>query len=88
MAAASSQPLDQTDAVITLVQLRDLIISLGGLSLPERKEIGGLPPARADVFPTALATLIAVAEVGGFDSDRNSLFNLRYGLAVEALDGH
>jgi exopolyphosphatase/guanosine-5'-triphosphate,3'-diphosphate pyrophosphatase len=38
------------------------------------------------VFPSALATLIAVAELGGFDAYRNSLFNLRYGLAAEALD--
>jgi hypothetical protein len=35
----------------------------------------------------ALATLIAVAEWGGVSSYRNSLFNLRYGLAAAALDG-
>jgi exopolyphosphatase/guanosine-5'-triphosphate,3'-diphosphate pyrophosphatase len=47
--------------------------------------VPGLPPARADVFPVALATLLAVAELGRFEGYRNSLFNLRYGLAAELL---
>jgi exopolyphosphatase/guanosine-5'-triphosphate,3'-diphosphate pyrophosphatase len=85
LAARNGQTLDQTDARITLVQLRDLLASLGSLSLFDRKQIAGLPPARADVFPTALATLIAVAQAGGFNGYRNSLFNLRYGLAAELL---
>ena len=33
----------------------------------------------------ALATLLAVAEHGGFATFQNSVFNLRYGLAAEAL---
>jgi exopolyphosphatase/guanosine-5'-triphosphate,3'-diphosphate pyrophosphatase len=50
-----------------------------------RKEVPGLPPARADVFPTALATLLAVAELGRFSAYRHSLYNLRWGLAAEEL---
>jgi exopolyphosphatase/guanosine-5'-triphosphate,3'-diphosphate pyrophosphatase len=44
-----------------------------------------MPPARADVMPAALATFIALAEHGGFGAFRNSLFNLRWGVAAEAL---
>jgi exopolyphosphatase/guanosine-5'-triphosphate,3'-diphosphate pyrophosphatase len=38
------------------------------------------------VFPVALATLLAVAEFGGFAAYHNSVYNLRYGLADEALN--
>jgi exopolyphosphatase/guanosine-5'-triphosphate,3'-diphosphate pyrophosphatase len=37
------------------------------------------------VFPVALATLVAVAEVGGFDAYHHSVYNLRYGIAAEML---
>ncbi len=84
--AREGQAFDLTSPTVTLDQMRDLIASLGGLPLAARKQIAGLPPARADVFPTAVATLIAVAEAGGFDRLENSLFNLRYGLAAELLE--
>jgi exopolyphosphatase/guanosine-5'-triphosphate,3'-diphosphate pyrophosphatase len=86
LGARIGKTFEQTDPLITLAHLRELVASLGGLSLAERKKISGLPPARADVFPTALATLIAVAEFGGFGGYENSLYNLRFGLAAEALD--
>jgi exopolyphosphatase/guanosine-5'-triphosphate,3'-diphosphate pyrophosphatase len=73
-------------AMLTAAQLKAQFSSLSALSLAERRKIPGLPPARADVYPTALATLISVAELGGFDSFRHSHYNLRYGLAREALD--
>ena len=76
---------EQTDPVVTLDQLRGMLMELGALPLADRGQIAGLPPARADIFPTALATRIAVAEVGGFPSFRHSLFNLRYGLADKAM---
>ncbi|MDB6127347.1 MAG: Ppx/GppA phosphatase, partial [Verrucomicrobia bacterium] len=56
------------------------------LPLAERKKIPGLPPARADVMPIALATLIAVAHAGGIERYQHSLYNLRYGLADQALE--
>ncbi len=86
LAARRGQPFEQTDPVVTLALLRELLAELGRLPLAARKQIPGLPPARADVFPAALATLVAVAEFGGFDAYRNSLFNLRYGLAAVALE--
>ncbi len=56
------------------------------LPLSERsQQMPGLPAPRADVFPTALITMLAVAKAGGFDSFYHSLHNLRYGLAADLL---
>ena len=82
----NGQPFDETSPVITSAVLRNLCDTLGALSLEERRNVGGLPPARADVFPVALATFLAIAEAGNFSKFRNSLYTLRYGLADEALD--
>ena len=76
---------EATPSVVTLAELRELLAAVGSVPLPARRQIPGLPPARADVFPTALATLIAVAETGGFSAYHHSLYNLRYGLAAELL---
>jgi len=86
LAARAEAALDQADGRITLPQLRDMLGRLGALPLAERRKIPGLPPERADVFPTALATLVAVAEIGGFDAYQLSLYNLRWGVASEALE--
>jgi exopolyphosphatase/guanosine-5'-triphosphate,3'-diphosphate pyrophosphatase len=86
LAARAGQSLESTDTFISVAQIRGLLDWLGALSLRERQAVPGLPTARADVFPAALATVIAIAEIGGFTGYRNSLFNLRYGLAAEALD--
>ena len=85
LAARDGTTLDQIGTLVTLPQLRNLLAELGSLSLSDRQQISGLPPARADVFPTALATIITLAELGGFDAFHHSLYNLRYGLAEETL---
>jgi exopolyphosphatase / guanosine-5'-triphosphate,3'-diphosphate pyrophosphatase len=85
LGARVGQPFEATDPNVTIVQLRELLSAVAALPLAERKRIAGLPPPRADVFPVALATLIAVAERGGFSAFTNSVYNLRYGLAAEAL---
>jgi exopolyphosphatase/guanosine-5'-triphosphate,3'-diphosphate pyrophosphatase len=85
LAARAGMKLELTAPVVTLAQLRNLLAELGTLSLADRQQIPGLPPARADVFPAALATVITVAELGGFSAYHHSLFNLRYGLAAEML---
>jgi exopolyphosphatase/guanosine-5'-triphosphate,3'-diphosphate pyrophosphatase len=85
LAARAGVALEESDSLITVAQLRNLLATVGGLSLEKRRELPGLPAARADVFPTALATLIVVANVGRFTGFRHSLYNLRYGLADEAL---
>ncbi len=85
LGALTGQPLEQTPALITVVQLRALLATLGALPLAARREVAGLAAARADVFPTALATTLAIAEAGGFAAFHHSLRNLRYGLAAELL---
>jgi exopolyphosphatase/guanosine-5'-triphosphate,3'-diphosphate pyrophosphatase len=85
-AARTGRTLEQTDSVVAVAELQELFAKLGALPLVERRQIAGLPPARADVFPTALATLIALAQIGGLSVFLNSLYNLRCRLAAEALD--
>jgi exopolyphosphatase/guanosine-5'-triphosphate,3'-diphosphate pyrophosphatase len=84
-AARAGRNFDDTDSLVTVAALRDLLAYLGPLPPLERRKIPGLPPARADVFPTALATLLAVADAGGLTAFRHSLYNLRFGLAADEL---
>jgi exopolyphosphatase/guanosine-5'-triphosphate,3'-diphosphate pyrophosphatase len=86
LAARAGRSFEESDSLISVTQLRNLLASVGGLPLDQRRELPGLPAARADVFPAALATLIVVGNVGRFVGFRHSLFNLRYGLAAEALE--
>ena len=86
MAARANQPWEQADARVTVDQLREMLARLGSLPLAERKPTAGLSAARADVFPAALATLIALAEIGGFDAYQHSIYNLRWGVAAEELE--
>jgi exopolyphosphatase / guanosine-5'-triphosphate,3'-diphosphate pyrophosphatase len=90
LGAREGIPFDRTNPIVTLAQLNELLSHVGGCTLMERRQVPGLPPARADVFPTALATLIAIAELGGFAAFQNSVYNLRYGVASELLEaiGH
>jgi len=87
LGARAGLALEETDPRLTIGQLRDMLALVGGLALGERSKVAGLPPARADVFPAALSTLVALAELGGFDGFRHSLYNLRWGVAAEALRG-
>jgi len=77
---------EQTAPVVTLAEIRELLDFLAALTLAERQQVPGLPAARADVFPTALATMAAMAELGGLDAFHHSFYNLRYGLAAELLE--
>lgn len=86
VAARSGDTLEATPTFISLAEIRTMLDWLSGLTLPERKQVPGLPPARADVFPTALATLIALAEVGHLRGFENSLYNLRWGLVAETME--
>jgi exopolyphosphatase/guanosine-5'-triphosphate,3'-diphosphate pyrophosphatase len=87
LAEKSSLPLPETSPVISVALLRSLLDETAAMPLAARRQIAGLPSARADVFPTALATVVAVAEIGGFSSFHHSFHNLRYGLAAELLEG-
>jgi Exopolyphosphatase len=78
--------LEDTPSVVSLSTLDALIDELAPLTLEERKQIPGMPAARADVFPAALVTLLAVAETAALPHFHHSLYNLRWGLAAETLD--
>ena len=86
-AERAGQPLAETSPLITVDSLRALLADVAPLPIVERQKIRGLPAARADVFPVALATAIAVAEAGGLSTFRHSFYNLRFGLADELLGG-
>ncbi len=85
IAARAGRSLENTDSVLTLDQLRELLAYLSWRNLEERQRVPGMSPGRADVMPTALATVIALGERGGFTTFRNSLYNLRWGIADELL---
>ena len=85
LGARQDQSLAETDTLVPVSQLRELLTFTAARPLAARRQIPGLPPARADVFPSALATMIALAEAGDLPAFRNSLHNLRWGLADEAL---
>lgn len=73
-------------AIVTVAQLRELLDFLSPMPLDVRKRIPGLPPARADVFPAALTTILTVAESAHLAEFHHSFYNLRYGLAAELLN--
>ncbi len=81
----AGQGFDDAAPFVPLARLRDLLTRLSALPLEARRQIPGLKSGRADVFPAALATLIAVAEEGRLNGFQHSLYNLRFGLADEVL---
>jgi len=84
-AAHRGKAIKEITPVVAVAELTALLDRVAPLSLEERKKIDGLPPSRADVFPTALATILAVAESAGLNKFLHSFYNLRWGLAAEAL---
>jgi exopolyphosphatase/guanosine-5'-triphosphate,3'-diphosphate pyrophosphatase len=77
--------LADTPPFVSVDTLSALIEEILPMTLAKRKTVPGLAAARADVFPAALITMLAVAELGGFRHFHHSLHNLRWGLAAEAL---
>ena len=81
----AGRKFDASNPLVTLDGLRGLMSDVAALRLAERQAIPGLAAARADVFPAALATVVALLEHAGADAVHHSLCNLRYGIAAEAL---
>jgi exopolyphosphatase/guanosine-5'-triphosphate,3'-diphosphate pyrophosphatase len=84
-AAQQGKTVQKISPVLSVPDLHALLDRVALMPLEERKAIPGLPPPRADVFPTALATVLAVAEIAGLKEFQHSFYNLRWGLAAEAL---
>ncbi|MCF7686737.1 MAG: phosphatase [Cephaloticoccus sp.] len=85
-AARASLALEATSTHISRTLLSELLNTIADMSLPQRQQIPGLTPARADVFPTALATLLGIADCCKLTGFHHSFYNLRYGIADAALD--
>jgi exopolyphosphatase/guanosine-5'-triphosphate,3'-diphosphate pyrophosphatase len=77
--------LEETPPIIGLETLTALLDELAPLDLEQRKALPGMPAARADVFPAALVTMLAVADYAHVDRFHHSLHNLRWGIADEIL---
>lgn len=76
---------EASDPLVPMPVLRALLAEVAALPLAERSGLPGLAAARADVFPVALATVVALLEHAGAAAFRHSVRNLRHGLAAEAL---
>lgn len=85
LAAAAETPPDSAPTCIPVSDLRALYTRIASLTLAERKHVPALPPERADVLPAALATALAVAELGRIHKFHTSFHNLRWGIADEVL---
>ena len=87
LASTAGTKLEDSAPEIAVEALRSLLQGVGALPLAERATLPGLSAARADVFPTALATLLAIAELTGCGTLRHSWYSLRHGVAAELLAG-
>lgn len=85
LAAERGQKLREIALYLSRRDLRHLLNRIGALPLEDRLKIAGVSPGRADVFPTALATFLAILDLTKRDGIHHSLLNLRYGLASELL---
>lgn len=77
--------LKDSSPQLTALDLRALEAELSVLPLSDRIQVPYLPPARADIVPTALITILKVLELAGRDAVTHSFYNLRYGMAAELL---
>jgi exopolyphosphatase/guanosine-5'-triphosphate,3'-diphosphate pyrophosphatase len=85
VAANRGVSITDTNPIIGVTIIHELLERVASLTLEGRKALPGLSPERADVFPTALVTLLALAELGGILAFHHSLRNLRWGVAAELL---
>jgi exopolyphosphatase/guanosine-5'-triphosphate,3'-diphosphate pyrophosphatase len=77
--------IEATGPMIGVNLLHEVLAKVAPLDLASRRNVPGLAPERADVFPAALVTLLALAELGGFQAFHHSFRNLRWGVAAELL---
>jgi len=77
--------LESTNPMIGVAILHEILARVAPMDLAARKAVAGLAPERADVFPAALVTLLALAELGAVQAFHHSMRNLRWGVAAELL---
>jgi exopolyphosphatase/guanosine-5'-triphosphate,3'-diphosphate pyrophosphatase len=78
--------MEDTPAIIGTDTLGEMLDELGPLTMEQRKALPGMPAARADVFSAALITMVTLADYAHVDRFHHSLYNLRWGIAAEALE--
>ena len=86
LAAEVSATLSKSASRIEVGALRRICAKVAPMPLALRRQLPGLSAARADVYPAALVTLIAIAERGRFEAFLHSFRNLRWGMAASLLD--
>jgi exopolyphosphatase/guanosine-5'-triphosphate,3'-diphosphate pyrophosphatase len=86
VAANREVPLAETSPMIGAALMHEMLARLAPMPLSERKKVPGLSPERADVFPAALVTLLALAELGAIQAFHHSFRNLRWGVAAQLLE--
>ncbi len=77
--------LEESIPILPLKAIKDLYWELANMSLEQRSYVPGLPAARADIFPAALAVIINLAQFTQSDAITHSTRNLRYGIAKKLL---
>ena len=85
LAARTNQSIDAIAPRLELETLCKLRKELAELPLHERLAIPHLPARRADILPTALITIESVLKHARRKAAVHSFYNLRYGVAREAL---
>jgi len=86
IAASNNQTLISTSPLLNKSHLQSWITALKTMTWEERVSIQGLPPSRADIFPTGIVILDTVMEWAKTDTLMHSFYNLRYGLAAALID--
>lgn len=86
LAARDHQPIDQIPPHLKLATLSKLRTQLAQLPLHDRLSVPHLPARRADILPTALLTIETVLQFSKREATTHSFYNLRYGIAREALN--
>lgn len=83
---SQAKKLLNKDSVLTVNDLKNLMNRLAAIGIEDRINKYHIPIFRADVMPTALAIIIALANKAEAKEVVHSHFALRFGLAAQALD--
>lgn len=76
----------KTDSIIKITDLEDLLDKLSKITVVQRIREYKIPAFRADLMPVALTIIITLAHKANANAIIHSSFNLRFGLAEEALE--
>lgn len=85
LGAQNGKTLAQSSPILSIRHIGELLAEIAGMTYTERLHIPGLPERRADIFPAALATLLAIADSADTPTVIHSFHSLSYGAALEML---